>query len=154
MSDNNTAGGAATAGGMDYQAQCTAWISAQILAAGAAALVEGLWAGPLDRVDCETGEPVDDIRMRPRTGSAVVMQCKRKVSLTTAPTGEFGKTIDQFVRQRLTSGHASDELVLVTTTETPATIRNTLRVVLERIRVLPDQDGVATAAKTELRRMS
>lgn len=144
---NNTAGGAATAGGMDYQAQCAAWVSVQILAAGAAPPVEGLWTGPLDRVDCETAEPVDDISVRPRTGPAVVMQCKRSVSLTAAADGEFGKTIDQFVRQHSMPGHASDELVLVTTTEAPATIRNTLRTLLERIRTLPGDDGIDTAAK-------
>jgi hypothetical protein len=143
----NTAGGAATAGGMDYQSQCAAWVSVQILAAGAAAPVEGLWAGPLDRLDCETDEPVDDICVRPRSGPAVVMQCKRTVSLTAAADSEFGKTIDQFVRQYLVPGHDSDELVLVTTTDAPATIRNTLRTLLERIRTLPGDDKIATAAK-------
>lgn len=149
---NNTAGGAATAGGMDYQAQCAAWVSVQILAAGAAPPIEGLWTGPLDRVDCETAEPVDDIRAQPRTGPPVVMQCKRSVSLSAAADGEFGKTIDQFVRQHLMPAHASDELVLVTTTDAPATIRNTLRTLLERIRTLPGDDDIETAAKNDAER--
>lgn len=34
----------------------------------AAPAVEGLWIGALERVDCETGEPVDDIRVRPKSG--------------------------------------------------------------------------------------
>lgn len=149
---NNTAGGAATAGGMDYQAQCAAWISVQILAAGAAPPIEGLWTGPLDRVDCETAEPVDDIRAQPRTGPPVVMQCKRSVSLSAAADGEFGKTIDQFVRHHLMPAHTSDELVLVTTTDAPATIRTTLRTLLERIRTLPADDDIETAAKNDAER--
>jgi len=55
-------------------------VSTRILASGGAPPVEGVWTGPLARIDCETGEPVDDIRVRPQTGPAVVLQGKRQLS--------------------------------------------------------------------------
>jgi hypothetical protein len=136
----NKAGGAATAGGIDYQARCAAWVSTRILASSAAPPVQGLWTGPLERIDCETGEPVDDIRARPRTGPAVVIQCKRNLSLETAANSDFGKTIDQFVSQHRSAGHETDQLVLATSTETSASIRNTLRLLLGRISKSPTTD--------------
>jgi len=50
-------------GASDYQARCAAWFLGHLLAGSAAPPSIDLWAGPLVRVDCETNDAVDDIRV-------------------------------------------------------------------------------------------
>jgi hypothetical protein len=144
----NTAGGSAAAGGMDYQARCAALASTAILATTAAPAL-GPWAGPIVRIDCETAEPVDDIRLLAQTGPNVVIQCKRSIQLSAKATSELAKTVDQFVRHHRAVGHEADELVLATSSSASEPVRVTLRLLLDRIRQLPDGDDISSVANNQ-----
>ena len=122
---STSSGGSGAAGGFTYQARYAAWTAAHLLAGGGSPGVAGLWTAPIDRIDCETGEGVDDCRILPRTGAPVVVQCKRTINLAQSATSEFGKTVDQFVRHHLTAGREADRLVLATTTDAPSSAATT-----------------------------
>lgn len=134
MPPRDNAGGRAGAGGFDYQHRVAAWLAVRILAASAASPVLPLWTTALERIDCETGEPVDDCRLTQRAGPAFVAQCKRTIDLSTAADGELAKTFAQFVDHYRLEAHRDDNMALVTSSEASGSIRNTLRSVLNRIR--------------------
>ncbi len=141
-------GGAAAAGGMDYQARCVAFASSAILAATAPPPL-GQSTSPIVRIDCETTEPVDDIRLGLRAGPNMVIQCKHSIRLSAGEDSEIAKTIDQFVRQHLTDGLGEDELVLATSSTASGSITNVLRVLLARIRLLPEDDDIHSVATND-----
>jgi len=80
-------GSAAAALASDYQARCAAWFLGHLLAGSAAPPSIDLWAGPLVRVDCETNDAVDDIRVTAATGPRVVLQCKHTITMEVSHTG-------------------------------------------------------------------
>ncbi len=102
-----------------------------MLAGAAAPPILALWASVLRRVDCETVEPVDDIRLTPEDGHLAVAQCKRTIDLSTSADSELAKTAAQFVNHHRQEGHADDNLVLITTSEASGRVTNTLRSVLD-----------------------
>ncbi|WP_133061486.1 ATP-binding protein [Streptosporangium minutum] len=89
--------------------------------------MNGLWSGQVRRIACETGDPVDDCRVETVNGTALAIQAKRSISLSSKESSELAKTIRQFVQQHLTAGHKEDRLVLVTTSEASGAVRNDLR---------------------------
>jgi hypothetical protein len=75
------AGGAATAGGVAYQARVAAWAAARILAEERAA---GLWGLPsisLAALYCETGGGVDDLLLVTSGTGQLFVQAKRRIDL-------------------------------------------------------------------------
>ncbi|MER7967995.1 hypothetical protein ABTX35_03095 [Streptomyces sp. NPDC096080] len=130
-------GGSAGIGGFDYQARVAAWFAVQALAGAAGAGVRGLYSGAVQDVFCETGEPVDDCRVRLADGVVLALQAKRSVNLGTTQDSELAKTAGQFVQQHLWPGHAGDRLVLVTTSDAPATVTKHLADALDLVRETP-----------------
>ncbi|MEU5335649.1 hypothetical protein AB0G51_20310 [Streptomyces asoensis] len=130
-------GGSAGIGGFDYQARVAAWFAVQALAGAAGAGVRGLYSGAVEEVFCETGAPVDDCRVRLVEGVVLALQAKRSVNLGTTQDSELAKTAGQFVQQHLWQDHESDRLVLVTTSDAPATVTKHLAGVLSRVREAP-----------------
>ncbi len=128
------AGGRASAGGFDYQHRVAAWFAVRVLAGAAAPPVLSLWTGNLDRVDCETGEPVDDIRVGPVQGAPLAVQAKRMIELSSKAGGELANTIAQFVSHHLLDGHGEDRLVLATSQDASGQVRKVLSAVLDRLR--------------------
>ncbi|MFE3237549.1 hypothetical protein ACFXKJ_36185 [Kitasatospora indigofera] len=142
-SARSDAGGSAGAGGFDFQDRVAAWFAVAVLAGEAAAPVHGLWTGTVQQVACETGEPVDDCRVRTADGVTLALQAKRSITLGIAETSELAKTVKQFVAQHLLPGHDDDRLILVTTSEASGAVRNNLEQALQRLRTSPAGSGIA-----------
>lgn len=138
------AGGSAGAGGFDYQHRVAAWLAVTAVAASASPGVQGLWTGTVERIACETGEPVDDCRVHTSDGRTLVLQAKRSITLSKSEESELGKTVAQFVQQHLMPGHEQDRLILVTSRDASKPVRNDLAQVLDRLRDAPaEQDGAS-----------
>lgn len=164
----STAGGAATAGGVNYQSRVGAWLAVQIMA-------EKSVSPPWDLSEhvsfewlrCETEQPVDDLMVGTCDGGVVFIQAKRTVTLSKDFKSELSSVIDQFVRQYLANRNRSargnpwekaldvdkDRLVLVTSPSSSAPVRKNLRLVLEKIRrLLPTQRLSAASSNAEEKR--
>jgi hypothetical protein len=138
------AGGSAGAGGFDYQHRVAAWLAVTAVAASASPGVQGLWTGTVERIACETGEPVDDCRVHTSDGRTLALQAKRSITLSKSEESELGKTVAQFVQQHLMPGHEQDRLILVTSRDASKPVRNDLAQVFDRLRNAPaEQDGVS-----------
>ena len=106
---------------------------------------------PVARIACESSQPVDDLILITNTGHAAHVQVKRSVSLSGDSGSPLASAMDQFVRQFLTARAAAgggkapangahDRFVLAVGVGTPATIRVTLREVLDRVRMHPGDE--------------
>jgi hypothetical protein len=93
-------GGSAGAGGFDYQHRVAAWFGVAVLAGPGAASIRSLWSGTLTRVDCETEDAVDDLRVLPASGPTLAIQVKHTLTLSQAPGGELAKSVRQFVARQ------------------------------------------------------
>jgi hypothetical protein len=121
-----------------------AWLAVTAVAASASPSVQGLWTGTVERIACETGEPVDDCRVHTSDGQTLALQAKRSITLSQSEESELGKTVAQFVEQHLMPGHEQDRLVLVTSRDASKPVRNDLAQVLDRLRNAPaEQDGAS-----------
>ncbi|MEU0990894.1 hypothetical protein [Streptomyces sp. NPDC005953] len=138
------AGGSAGAGGFDYQHRVAAWLAVTAVAASASPSVQGMWSGTVERIACETGEPVDDCRVHTSDGQTLALQAKRSITLSTSEESELGKTVAQFVQQHLLPGHEQDQLVLVTSRDASKPVRNDLAQVLDRLRDAPAEQDEAS----------
>lgn len=136
-SRRSDAGGRGGAGGFNYQHRVSAWSAAQILAGPGAAPVTALWTSHLVRLDCETGEPVDDVKLRPAVGPPVCLQAKRTLSLGAGPTSDLAGVATQFVRHHLDEGRREDRLALVVGPGSSGRIREDLRRFLDAVRSAP-----------------
>jgi hypothetical protein len=76
-----TGGGAATAGGVAYQARVAAWVAARILAEERAAGVWGFPSTSLVGLYCETGDGVDDLLLVTSAAGQIFVQAKRQIDL-------------------------------------------------------------------------
>ena len=139
------AGGAATAGGVSFQAMVSAWVAVHILAEEDAEAPFGL-TGPLARIACEASGPIDDLVVTADNGCTAYVQAKRTVSLEKVRyrgkrLAPLPSALDQFVRQFLVSiseenasATQQDRFVLAAGTSAPRTIRVHLRQALNRVR--------------------
>lgn len=160
-STRRSGGGSATVAGTDYQSRVAAWIAVQILGEVRVSLPWSLPAAiTLDFVQCEADEPVDDLITGTLSQDYLVfIQAKHTLALQTTDDSDLGKSIDQFVRQylknlnllaqrrgarALTPTH--DRLVITTSSRSPATIRQHLREVLDKVRVLAPGVSLAGVA--------
>lgn len=150
-----SAGGAAEAGGAQFQNRVSAWYAVHILA-GRLPAQDLPYLGTSLR--CQVEQPVDDVFVEMEGGGALYVQAKRSISLSASARSEFASVLDQFVRQYLKCRDrvrgsapwerpldpARDRLLLVVGRRAPATITVGLPGVLERVR--------STASGTEIRR--
>src|SRR5207248_10823 len=135
----SSGGGAATAGGMDYQNKVAAWLAVRILAEQAAPLPWGLskpGSSP-EFIRCETEQPVDDILVGTSASGFAFIQVKKTIQLSPDSNSELASCFGQFVRQFISNlAHRSkaarpwerpldqskDRLVLVTTSKSSGKI--------------------------------
>lgn len=95
-----TGGGAATAGGMDFQHRVSASLAVLILAEKDAALPWDLPAGvTLDWLRCETEQPIDDIMAGTSAHGLIFIQAKKTLNLSTGTDSALASVVDQCVRQ-------------------------------------------------------
>lgn len=144
-------------GGARYQNQVTAWLAAKMLAERPAAPI--LARGALTYVAAESGEAVDDGLAGNDQGSFVFVQAKRKLSLSTRDGSDLESVVNQAVRQIAATVELdkrpwsralnpnSDRVLLVTSSDSPATIRIHLRNVIQRIGGLHPEQSIMDAAK-------
>lgn len=156
-----SSGGAAAAGGFNFQHCVTAWVAVHILAEKAASPPWGLPADTtLEWLRCETEQPVDDLLVGTSSSGLVFAQIKRSVNLSKSKNSDLASTFSQFVRQFITCRNKTggpnptdrpldptkDRLVLVTTSSSSNPIRKHLSNVLDRIRNLTPSQTVNEAA--------
>ena len=95
-----TGGGAATAGGMDFQHRVGAWLAVLILAEKDAVMQWRLPEGTtLDWLRCETEQPIDDIMAGTSAGGLIFIQAKTTLNLSTRDGSDLASAVDQCVRQ-------------------------------------------------------
>lgn len=141
-------GGSAGAGGFDFQDRVAAWFGVAVLAGPAAAPIQRLWLGTLSRVDCETEDVVDDLRVRPVSGPTLAIQVKHTLTLSEAPNGELAKTIRQFVTHHRSPGHNGDLLILIVGPDASGSVRNDVNRFLDRVQHADPSTPVASIALT------
>lgn len=143
-------------GGARYQNQVTAWLAAKMLAERPAAPI--LARGTLTYIATESGEAVDDVLAGTDQGSFAFVQAKRKLSLSARDGSDLESVVNQAVRQIASAVEPdkrpwsralnpdSDRLLLVTSSDSPATIRSDLRNALQRIARLHPEQTILDAA--------
>jgi hypothetical protein len=141
-------GGSAGAGGFDFQDRVATWFGVAVLAGPAAAPIQSLWSGTLSRVDCETEDCVDDVRVRPTSGPTLAIQVKRTLTLSDALNSELAKTIRQFVTHHRSPSHDSDLLVLIVGPDASGSVRNDVARFLARVYHADPSTLVASIALT------
>jgi hypothetical protein len=164
VGDTYTAGGAAAAGGFEFQARAAAWFAAHILAERIAAHLFGLEpADVLVSIRCEADAPVDDIIVETSARGFLFVQVKAGLRWSANLNSPLGRAIDQFVRQYLTGFMASegrrpwerplevgrDRLLLVVTLDSSRTVTVDFPGLLERVRSLPSDDALEQAVRTQ-----
>jgi hypothetical protein len=143
--------------GARYQNQVTAWLAAKMLAERPAAPTFS--RGRLTYIAAESGEAVDDVLAGNDQGRFAFVQAKRKISLSTRECSDLEGVVNQAVRQIAASVEPDkrpwsralnpdlDRLLLVTSSDSPATIRTHLRDALQRMGGLHPEQAVTDAAK-------
>jgi hypothetical protein len=163
------AGGAAAQAGINYQNRVAAWLAVRILAERDATPLWGLSAAStLEFLRCETEQPVDDVMVGTSDGGHAFIQVKRSLNVESAIESRLGSAVTQFVRQLVAyrnpnEGSRSwerpleaqrDRLVLVTSSRSPASVRDALPSLLSRASVLDlDQPIEGCATTVEERRV-
>jgi hypothetical protein len=143
--------------GARYQNQVTAWLAAKMLAERPAPPI--LSRGALTYIAAESGEAIDDVLAGNDQGSFAFVQAKRRISLSTREGSDLEGVVNQAVRQIAATVEPdtrpwsralnpdSDRLLLVTSSDSPATVKTHLRGVLQRIAGLHPEQTVMDAAK-------
>ena len=147
----NSSGGAAAAGGFNFQHRVAAWVAAHILAEKAASPPWNLPVeSTLEWLRCETEQPVDDLLIGTSVDGLIFMQVKHRINLSSRADSDLSSAIDQFVRQFISSRNktgrstqtdrpldpAKDRLVLVTSSISSEPVRVHIPRVLRKIRSL------------------
>lgn len=147
--------------GADYQDRVAAWVMVHVLAEQEATPPWDLPSrATLEFLRCETEQPVDDLLVGSSEGGHAFVQVKRRLNLGTSPSSDLRSTFDQFVRQFLSGCDTPssdrpwdrkldvdrDRLVLATTSESSAKVRETLPSALDRLRSLSPGQPLEDAA--------
>jgi hypothetical protein len=150
------AGGAAAAGGFLFQHRVAAWLGTRILGEASLSLGEVEQSTP-SFLQCESAQPVDDILVRTSNSGFLFFQVKGGgLALSQSEGSEFGRAIEQFVRQFLAGRPGGDplvpnqdRLVLAVAPECSGSIGVSLRKCLRRLRGLAIEDEIVHAALNE-----
>ena len=162
MKARGTGGGAATAGGMDFQHRVAAWVAIHILSEKDVAPPWNLLAETtLEWLQCETEHPVDDLLIGTSNNGFVFAQIKRTLNLSRGERSDLASALDQCVRQFVASRDKStgkdyldrpldpkkDRLVIITSPTSSGLIQIGLNRLLERVRSLPQHLPLNDAVK-------
>jgi hypothetical protein len=153
------AGGAATQAGVNFQNRVAAWVATRILCDTDRNPIFGLSAVP-NFLRCETEQPVDDLLVGSRSDSFGYAQIKHSIDLSDSPNSVLAEVVDQFTRQILRKpgprgpqrpwdtkpDPERDSLVLIVGPAASGSIREHLRTLLEKIRLLLPQQSLSEAA--------
>lgn len=131
-----TGGGDATASGVNFQQSLGALLGLWMLRETAVDHRLELGAATITAIRMETEAPLDDALAITSAGGIIAAQAKNALSLSDSLMSEFGKTVDQIVRQwRLCKDGAGDlgwnrpldqvkdRLMIVVGPDSPATTR-------------------------------
>jgi hypothetical protein len=152
-------GGSAMQGGADYQNRVAAWFATKMLAERDALPL--LPAGTVSYLRSETRESVDDLLVATDQESFAFVQAKRKISLSALPTSELASVFSQCVRQFLHPEEPTlrpwsraldvdrDRFLLITSSDSPETLRKDLARVLERAASLVPRQTLNDAALSQ-----
>lgn len=161
MTAKNIAGGAAVAGGMDFQHRGAAWVAVHILGEKDASPPWNIPVGvTLEWLRCETEQSVDDLLVGTSEDGLIFVQFKRHLDLSVADDSHLASAIDQFVRQFLACRNKpagrqplerpldpqKDRLVIITSPSSSRPIRIDLRNLLQRIKQLQSHQKLDDAA--------
>ena len=164
MTARASVGGAAAAGGMDFQHRGAAWVAVHILGEKNATTPWDLPAGvTLEWLRCETEQPVDDLLVGTSDNGLIFAQFKRTIQLSKAANSYLASALDQFVRQFVTCRGKTtgtqpwerpldltkDRLVLITSPSSYKPIRICLRDLLRQVRQLHSHQKLDDAANNE-----
>jgi hypothetical protein len=104
--DQGSSGGAAAAGGFQFQADIGAYFAAHALAERHLVSDWG-FAGDIPvRIFFETSAPVDDILVETKSGNRIFVQAKTTIALSAKPDSALSSALDQAVRLYLAAGAA------------------------------------------------
>jgi len=136
-------GGSANEAGTRFEQLIATWAAVCILAGDRAAPLPGLTPNTsLVAIRRQTGAPLDDLRLHASDGTVVDIQAKRTLPLSPNAASEFGKTIGQIVAHGRPSATAaagsSATAIIAVGSSTGAPVRQHLRVLLDRVRMLDD----------------
>jgi len=134
-----TGGGDATASGVNFQQFVGAVIGVWMLTETPIDPRLRLGAAKIVGLRMETEAPLDDVLASTSDGGFIAIQAKSKLSMSTSTVSEFGKTVEQIVRQWRLSAVGSgdkgwnrcldttkDRLVIAVGPDSPATLRQDL----------------------------
>lgn len=96
--DRGSSGGAAAAGGFQFQADIGAYFAAHALAERPMVSDWGFSGDIPVRVTFETSAPVDDILVETRSGNRIFVQAKTTIALSPKPDSALASALDQAVR--------------------------------------------------------
>lgn len=147
--------GRATSGGVVFQSEVGAYVAALLLSERPLSRLSDTLPGKPLKIFMETQSAVDDVNIVTDEGM-VYVQAKTNLSVSENIKSEFYSVVDQFVRQYrdgvtnlLTKRQMDtykDRLVLAVGENAPSTVRNDLRIALDRNRT-----GAATALPANLK---
>ena len=99
----NSAGGAATSGGVGFEDRVSAWFAVLMLVGDEAEVPFGLPESTrVEAIYAQAGEPIDDIVVEtsgPDGSGFLFIQAKRGESVSSVTSKDFRETLDQFVHQ-------------------------------------------------------
>lgn len=159
-----TGGGAATAGGMEFQHSVSAWLAVLMLAEKNAVVPWCLPAGTtIDWLRCETEQPIDDIMAGTSAGGLIFIQAKRALNLSTHDGSVLASVVDQCVRQVISMRNkptgsrpwdreadpARDRFLIVTSRDSSKAIISHAGKMLARLRSLVAGMPLTDAAKND-----
>jgi hypothetical protein len=156
-----SAGGAAAAGGMEFQAQVVAWLASQVVAETPAPWE--LRPTVLEAVGAETSQPVDDAGALTSSDGYIAVQAKHGLRATSASDGPLAEALRQVVEQYrdgVPDGRgrvrgvdpARDRLVLAVDMTASLPIRAHLSKVVDRLRSHPQGTALTDVAVNKQQR--
>jgi hypothetical protein len=146
-----TGGGAATSGGIEFQAATGALYCALMLAQEDSSILDPKGPrGQVETVAFEQVAAVDDIVVSFQGAPRAALQAKRGLALSDRTDSEFAKVIRQFAAEYRRDPAWTGPLVLVVSPRVSAGVRDILRRLLDRLRELAvDADPTASMEERE-----
>jgi len=150
-------GGIAAAAGGSFQDRVGAWFAVRVLADTEASPLFDLPAtSTLETIRAQTGQPIDDLGCDVKDRASdergfVFVQAKRSLPVSSSPTGDLAKVLDEIVRQYLAANPRRLDRYVVVTRRLTASLTDAQHI-LERNRLMPEGDLLVGAATTDAER--